>query len=161
MLSGKLYGGPEVCLSCAMSVTLGPPSHLFLKEGGVRSPNGMFATDSSNGGLAPFFLLLFAAAGGRLVVRRYIERAHLIHAPEQTTQEFLAAAAKHPRFTPEVLALLKTFLESSDLVKFAGQDATPQLADTAVATARNYISTDAEKTETQNQASGDKNQEPP
>jgi hypothetical protein len=95
-----------------------------------------------------------------MVVRRYIERAHLIHAPEQTTQEFLAAAAKHPRFTPEVLVLLKTFLESSDLVKFAGQDATPQLADSAVGTARNYISTDAEKVEIQNQVSSSPNQEP-
>jgi hypothetical protein len=78
-----------------------------------------------------------------MVVRRYIERTHGIRAPEQTTEEFLAAATRHPRFTPPVLASLRTFLESSDLVKFAGQQATPQLAAGAVDTARGYIVTDA------------------
>ena len=78
-----------------------------------------------------------------MVVRRYIERTHDIHAPEQTTQEFLAAAARHPRFTPDVLARLRVFLESADLVKFAGQEATPRLADDAVVSARNYLDTDS------------------
>jgi hypothetical protein len=78
-----------------------------------------------------------------LVVRRYIERTHEIRAPEQTTQEFLAAAARHPRFTPEVLARLKEFLESADLIKFAGQEATPRLADDAVANAKEYIDRDS------------------
>jgi hypothetical protein len=78
-----------------------------------------------------------------MVVRRYIERTHGIRAPEQTTEEFLAAATRHPRFTPPVLASLRTFLESSDLVKFAGQQATPQLAAGAVDTARGYVETDS------------------
>jgi hypothetical protein len=78
-----------------------------------------------------------------MVVRRYIERAHLIHAPEQTTQEFLAAAARHPHFRPEALTQLKEFLESADLIKFAGQEATPQLADQAVAGAKEYVERDA------------------
>lgn len=78
-----------------------------------------------------------------MVVRRYIERTHGIRAPEQTTQEFLAAAAHHPTFTPEVLAQLRTFLESADLVKFAGQEATPEMADNATAKARIYIEKDA------------------
>lgn len=78
-----------------------------------------------------------------MVVRRYIERAHALHAPEQTTEEFLAAAARHPHFSPEVLARLKAFLESADLVKFAGQEATPRTADDAVHTAREYIVEDA------------------
>jgi hypothetical protein len=80
-----------------------------------------------------------------MVVRRYIERARGIRAPEQTTQEFLAAAAGHPAFTPDVLAQLKTFLESADLVKFAGQEATPAMADDATAKAKAYITTDAEQ----------------
>ena len=79
-----------------------------------------------------------------MVVRRYIERAHRIHAPEQTTQEFLAAAARHPHFRPEALAQLKDFLESADLIKFAGQEATPQLADEAVADAKKYVERDAD-----------------
>ncbi len=82
-----------------------------------------------------------------MVVRRYIERAHRIHAPEQTTQEFLAAAASHPHFTPAAVAQLKTFLESADLVKFAGQEATPQQADGAVANAQSYVVHDAQEEE--------------
>jgi len=80
-----------------------------------------------------------------MVVRRYIERTRGIRAPEQTTQEFLAAAAGHPSFTPEVLAQLKVFLESADLVKFAGQEATPAMADAATASARAYIRADAQQ----------------
>jgi len=82
-----------------------------------------------------------------MVVRRYIERAHLIHAPEQTTQEFLAAAAHHPHFRPQSLAQLKDFLESADLIKFAGQEATPLLADQAVARAKGYVEQDAREEE--------------
>ena len=78
-----------------------------------------------------------------MVVRRYIERTHGIRAPEQTTQEFLAAAAQHPTFTRDVIDGLRTFLESADLVKFAGQEATPLMADDATAKARAYIETDA------------------
>jgi len=78
-----------------------------------------------------------------MVVRRYIERAHRIHAPEQTTQEFLIAAAHHPHFTPAVLSQLKDFLESADLIKFAGQETTPLLADQAVSSAKEYVERDA------------------
>lgn len=78
-----------------------------------------------------------------MVVRRYIERTHNIRAPEQTTQEFLSAAASHPTFTPEVLAQLRTFLESADLVKFAGQEADTAMTDDATAKARAYIEKDA------------------
>lgn len=78
-----------------------------------------------------------------LIVRRYIERTHGIRAPEQTTQEFLAAAAHQQAFTPEVIAQLRTFLESADLVKFAGQKATVAMTDDATAKARAYIETDA------------------
>ena len=78
-----------------------------------------------------------------MVVRRYIERTHSIRAPEQTTQEFLSAAASHPTFTPEVLAQLRTFLESADLVKFAGQEANTLMTDDATAKARAYIEKDA------------------
>ncbi len=77
------------------------------------------------------------------VVRRYIERAHGIRAAEQTTQEFLAAAAGRPEFAGEVLARLREFLQSADLVKFAGVDATPHMADDAVTTARGYVESDS------------------
>ena len=77
------------------------------------------------------------------VVRRYIERSHGIRAPEQTTEEFLAAAKAHPRFTPEVIARLADFLRSADLVKFAGVGSSSSVADEAVRTARAYIESDA------------------
>lgn len=77
------------------------------------------------------------------VVRRYIERSYAIKAPKLTTEEFLAAASRHPHFTPEALKCLDEFLKSSDLVKFAGVSATPAMADEAAATARRYITRDA------------------
>jgi hypothetical protein len=77
------------------------------------------------------------------VVRRYIERTHGIRAPEQTTEEFLAAAERHPRFTPAVIARLRDFLQSADLVKFAGRETDIDVADGAVRTARAYIEQDA------------------
>jgi hypothetical protein len=78
-----------------------------------------------------------------MVVRRYIERTHGIRAPEQTTQEFLAAAAGHPVFTAEVLAQLRAFLESADMVKFAGQEATIPMTDDATAKAKSYMEKDS------------------
>ena len=76
------------------------------------------------------------------VVRRYIQRAHGIHAPVQTTEEFLRAATRHPRFQGETLQRLRDFLESADLVKFAGAAATPDLADSSTSAARRYIEAD-------------------
>ncbi len=73
------------------------------------------------------------------VVRRYIERTHGIHAPAQTTEEFLTAAVSHPAFAAATLGPLRDFLESSDLIKFAGQTATPALADAAVAAAPSFV----------------------
>jgi len=87
-----------------------------------------------------------------MVVRRYIERTHGIHAPEQTTQEFLLAASQHPLFKHEVLVQLKTFLESADLVKFAGQEATPVMAEDATVKAKRYIEDDSRQMATPSSA---------
>jgi len=73
------------------------------------------------------------------VVRRYIERTHGIRAPSQTTEEFLRDAAAHPAFDETTLPPLRAFLESADLVKFAGQTATPIMAEQAVAAARSFV----------------------
>jgi len=53
------------------------------------------------------------------IVRRYIERTTGIHAPEQTTQEFLREISRRPDFPGDEAGRLKSFLESADLVKFA------------------------------------------
>ena len=54
------------------------------------------------------------------VVRRYIERSTGVHAPEQTTEEFLREVNANSLFPDDTNARLGAFLESADLVKFAG-----------------------------------------
>jgi hypothetical protein len=78
-----------------------------------------------------------------MVVRRYIERRHRIRAPEQTTEEFLAAVRDDPRFGAEVVARLRAFLEAADLVKFAAHRPPPGAVERAADGAREYIDTDA------------------
>ena len=78
-----------------------------------------------------------------MVVRRYIQRRHEVRAPNLTTEEFLRAAAENPAFTREALAELKGFLESADMVKFAGVEATPEMADGATDKAKSYLAADS------------------
>lgn len=77
------------------------------------------------------------------VVRRYIERAYGIHAPRQTTDEFLVSAKGDRRFGEESVSRLSGFLRSADMVKFAGVQATPDMASNAATSARDYIRSDA------------------
>jgi hypothetical protein len=53
------------------------------------------------------------------ILRCFIERTHGIHAPEQTTEEFLREAASTGSFTIDERQRLQNFLESADLVKYA------------------------------------------
>ena len=78
-----------------------------------------------------------------MVVRRYIERRHAVRAPNLTTDEFLRAARENPAFSREAIAELKSFLESADMVKFAGVEATPEMADSATEKARDYLAADS------------------
>ena len=80
-----------------------------------------------------------------MVVRRYVERRHAVRAPNLTTEEFLRAAQANPAFTPEAVAELKAFLESADMVKFAGVEATPEMADAATGKAKGYLEADSRK----------------
>ena len=77
-----------------------------------------------------------------MIVRRYIERAHAIRAPEQTTDEFLVAATKNPDFTRDVVVKLRAFLSTADLVKFAAYRPESEVIDQTLVTARDYIETD-------------------
>ena len=85
-----------------------------------------------------------------MVVRRYVQRRYGIRAPHLTTEEFLAQFARSE--TPSdgracrpatAVETLKKFLESADLVKFAGVEATPETADAATDAARGYLKDDA------------------
>jgi hypothetical protein len=73
------------------------------------------------------------------VVRRYIERTTGIHAAEQTTEEFLHEMGTRGSFSPTDSQKLQQFLESADLVKFAGHQPRPEDINTSVQRARAFI----------------------
>ena len=77
-----------------------------------------------------------------MVVRRYIRRQYGVRAPNLTTEEFLRAAVADPSFPQTSVTELKAFLESADLVKFAGLEATSEMAAGATGKARNYPTVD-------------------
>ena len=85
-----------------------------------------------------------------MIVRAYIERAHAIRAPEQTTEEFLAAVSHDSRFSPDVVKRLRNFMQAADLVKYAGVHPDAHSVDTALATAKTYIETDDSELSTLN-----------
>ncbi len=68
------------------------------------------------------------------LVRRYIERTTGIHAPEQTTEEFLHEISDRADFPLVESRRLQRFLQSADLVKFAGHE--PRQEDIAESTDR-------------------------
>ncbi len=61
------------------------------------------------------------------ILRQYIEDRFQIRAPEETTPEFLAEAARGGQFSENHQKLLAAFLRHADLVKFAQYE--PGLAD--------------------------------
>ena len=73
-----------------------------------------------------------------LVVRRYVQRKYGLKAPHLTTEEFLS----DQRFSGD--ASLREFLDSADMVKFAGVSATPEMADGAADSAKEYIDKDSQ-----------------
>jgi hypothetical protein len=76
-----------------------------------------------------------------LVVRRYVQRKYGVRAPNMTTEEFLRET-KIPNSES-----LEKFLQSADMVKFAGISATREMADTAVGATKDYIETDNARVE--------------
>ena len=63
--------------------------------------------------IEPFYVELSSIA------RRYLEARFELHAPEETTEEFLREAARSGTLSLEHQRLVAQFLEQSDLVKFA------------------------------------------
>ncbi len=57
------------------------------------------------------------------VLRSYVGAAYGLHAPQQTSPEFLATLAGYSKFTNADRSLLTSFLEHCDLIKFAHVDA--------------------------------------
>lgn len=81
-----------------------------------------------------------------LVVRRYIQRKHGLKAPHLTTEEFFEAVRDVPSFPQSAVPGLMEFLNSADMVKFAGVKATAELADESADSAKAYINEDEART---------------
>ncbi|MHC5544195.1 hypothetical protein ACYOEI_38700, partial [Singulisphaera rosea] len=73
------------------------------------------------------------------IVRRYVEDTTGIHAPEQTTEEFLRDMRSKEAFPPERSARLAEFLEAADLVKYAGQQPGGDQIEQAIARAQEFV----------------------
>jgi hypothetical protein len=65
------------------------------------------------GEIEPFYVELSA------IIRVYLEQRFDLHAPEQTTEEFIRTSSRSVSLSPEHRMLTQSFLEQSDLVKFA------------------------------------------
>ena len=78
-----------------------------------------------------------------MVVRRYVQRQHGVKAPHLTTEEFFETTRNSPSFPKNALNELMDFLRKADMVKFAGVEATPETADGATESARNYMAKDS------------------
>jgi hypothetical protein len=73
------------------------------------------------------------------IVRQYVEDTTGIRAPEQTTEEFLRDMRSREVFPPERSIRLAEFLESADLVKYAGQQPGEGQIDQAIARAYEFV----------------------
>lgn len=89
-----------------------------------------------------------------LILRRYIEDAHGLRAPEQTTQEFLESLGRTSCFSGSQKDTLSRFLNRCDLIKFARlrPDRT-EIMDT-MALCRNFIEETAPRPAGEDQRSG-------
>lgn len=77
-----------------------------------------------------------------MVVRRYVQRKYGIRAPHLTTEEFLEECSSAEGRVGDTRTL-KQFLESADMVKFAGVEATSDMAENATSAARTYLEGDS------------------
>lgn len=73
------------------------------------------------------------------VVRRYIERSTGVNAPDQTTEEFLREVNQQKLFGEDENLRLGAFLESADLVKFAGFQPDPDNIKQSIHKAKQFI----------------------
>jgi hypothetical protein len=73
------------------------------------------------------------------IVRQYVEDTTGIHAPEQTTEEFLRDMRSREVFPLERSVRLAEFLEAADLVKYAGQQPDERQIETSITRAREFV----------------------
>ena len=87
-----------------------PPAHVSALEAIERLRKKDYI---GQGKLDPFYIELSD------IVRLYLERRFDVHAPEQTTEEFIRAAAESHLLSRQHQDVTHQFLEQCDLVKFA------------------------------------------
>ncbi len=73
------------------------------------------------------------------VVRRYVEQKTGIPAPALTTEEFMKQIDSNPHVSEEVASQLREFLESADLIKYAGKRSNLEDVHRSIAMARELI----------------------
>ncbi|MBL8843898.1 MAG: hypothetical protein JNL90_20415 [Planctomycetes bacterium] len=108
-----------------------PPTALELAE---RELAALLAADPDGSRDVKRFYVELTA-----IVRRHVERTTAVHAPEQTTAEFLRAIQGHPAFDRTQRERLAAFLEAADLVKFGGQRPGQPAIAASVARAREFL----------------------
>jgi hypothetical protein len=80
------------------------------------------------------------------ILRQYVERRFGLHALEQTTEEFLDALLSREGLLATHRALLQTFLEHCDLVKFARHQPAPDVMHRALTSVTCFIEQTADDT---------------
>lgn len=98
-----------------------------------REFNDLLALKLDETDVKEFFVQLTA------VVRRYIERTTGVNAPDQTTEEFLREVNSQRLFAEDDNLRLGAFLESADLVKFAGFQPDPDSIKQSIYKAKQFI----------------------
>ena len=88
------------------------------------------------------------------VVRRYVEAAFRVRAPEMTTEEFLAAARSDRRLSDAQRSALYDFLREADLVKFARHVPSTTDADRALDAAVSFVASFAKPSDNEAPAEG-------
>ncbi|MEI8235412.1 MAG: DUF4381 family protein [Verrucomicrobiota bacterium] len=73
------------------------------------------------------------------VLRSFVSEAFHVRATQQTSPEFLAAAAASPRFSEADKTLLAAFLEKADLIKFARVAASAADSERLLEEARRFV----------------------
>lgn len=95
--------------SSAPEVRRLPPHEIALTALQALRDRGLI----ERGETGPFYVELSA------IVRMYVEDRFDLHAPEQTTEEFIRASSQSRALSLEHRQVTQEFLEQSDLVKFA------------------------------------------
>ncbi|MDE0221336.1 MAG: hypothetical protein OXJ90_18860, partial [Spirochaetaceae bacterium] len=81
------------------------------------------------------------------ILRVYLEGRFGLRAPEQTTEEFLAAAEAEPAFDREQQRTLRAFLAACDAVKFARARPSAGQTGRIIDTARGFVLATADAAE--------------